>query len=85
MSTTEDQGKETFALSAKNYKMMLIGIAVVIVGFVLMIGGGTENPMEFSDDIFDFRRITLAPIVVLIGYVVIFYAILKKDSTQAES
>lgn len=85
MSTTEDQGKETFALSTKNYKMMLIGIAVVIVGFILMIGGGTENPMEFSDDIFNFRRITLAPIVVLIGYVVIFYAILKKDSTQAES
>ncbi|HKK38972.1 MAG TPA: DUF3098 domain-containing protein [Cryomorphaceae bacterium] len=86
MSTTENQEKESFALSTKNYKLMLIGIAVVILGFILMIGGGTEDPMEFSEDIFSFRRITLAPIVVVIGYVVIFYSIIKKNtSSQAEA
>ena len=81
MSTAENPENESFALSAKNYKVMLIGIAVVILGFILMIGGGTENPMEFNDEIFSFRRITLAPIVVMAGYVVIFYSILKKNSS----
>jgi hypothetical protein len=86
MSTSENQEKESFALNAKNYKVMLIGIAVVILGFILMIGGGTEDPMDFNEDIFSFRRITLAPIVVMIGYGVIFYSIVKKDpSSQAES
>ena len=86
MSTIESQEKESFALSAKNYKVMLIGIAVVVLGFILMIGGGTEDPMDFNEDIFSFRRIYLAPIVVVIGYVVIFYSIVKKNpSPQAES
>lgn len=86
MSTSENQKKETFALSAKNYKLMLIGIAVVVVGFILMIGGGSDDPLEFSEEIFSFRRITLAPIVVMIGYGVIFYSIVKKNtSSQAES
>lgn len=86
MSTTENQEKESFALGTTNYKVMLIGIAVVILGFILMIGGGTEDPMEFNEDIFSFRRITLAPIVVICGYIIIFYSIIKKDtSSQAES
>lgn len=82
MSTTENQEKESFALSAKNYKVMLIGIAVVVLGFILMMGGGTEDPMEFNEDIFSFRRITLAPIVVMVGYAVIFYSIVKKDTSS---
>jgi hypothetical protein len=85
MSTAENGEKESFALNSGNYKVMLIGIAVVVLGFILMIGGGTENPMEFSDEIFSFRRITLAPIVVIAGYVLIFYSILKKDSSRTES
>ncbi|MCH2215873.1 MAG: DUF3098 domain-containing protein [Flavobacteriales bacterium] len=85
MSSAENAENESFALSAKNYKVMLVGIAVVVLGFILMIGGGTENPMEFNDDIFSFRRITLAPVVVIVGYVVIFYSILKKTpSTPTE-
>jgi hypothetical protein len=84
MSTTENPENESFALSAKNYKIMLIGIATVILGFILMIGGGSEDPNEFSYEIFSFRRITLAPIVVMAGYVVIFYSILKKSSSQAD-
>lgn len=70
---------EKFALSRGNYKFMLIGIGVVILGFVLMLGGGSENPEKFNEAIFSFRRITLAPITSLIGYGIIFYAILHKD------
>lgn len=71
--------EETFALSKGNYKFMIIGISVVIIGFLLMLGGGSEDPMVFNEDIFSFRRITLAPIVSLIGYGIIFYAILHKE------
>lgn len=73
---------ETFALSKENYKWLLIGIGVVILGFVLMIGGGSEDPNVFNEDVFSFRRITLAPIVALIGYGIIFYAILKKKGNS---
>jgi hypothetical protein len=81
MSTsTEDQNSntETFALSKQNYKWLLIGIGVVILGYILMIGGGSEDPNEFDEAIFSFRRITLAPIVCLLGYGVIFYSIIRK-------
>lgn len=70
---------EGFALSKGNYKRILIGIAIVIVGFLLMIGGGSDDPAVFSEEIFSARRITIAPIVVLLGYGFIFYAILYKD------
>jgi len=81
MSTAENPEKESFALDAKNYKVMLVGIAVVVLGFILMIGGGTENPMEFNEEVFSFRRITLAPIIVIAGYIVIFYSIFSKNSS----
>ena len=55
-----------------------IGIAVLILGYVLMSGGGSDDPNLFDESIFSVRRITLAPAVVLAGYGVIFYAILKK-------
>ncbi len=59
---------------------MLIGIGIVALGFILMIGGGSEDPMIFNEEIFSARRITIAPIVALIGYGVIFWAILKKSN-----
>lgn len=70
---------ENFALGRQNYKLMLIGIGIVALGFILMIGGGSEDPMQFNEDIFSPRRITVAPIVALIGYGFIFWAILKRS------
>lgn len=67
-----------FAFGQQNYKLLFIGLALILVGFLLMIGGGSDNPKEFSEDIFNFRRLTLAPILVLAGYVVEIYAIMKK-------
>ncbi|MEZ4757360.1 MAG: DUF3098 domain-containing protein [Flavobacteriales bacterium] len=63
-----------------NYKLLLIGLAVVVVGFLLMAGGGNGDPNAFdADAIFSPRRITVAPIVTLVGYLFVVYAILKKD------
>jgi len=69
-----------FAFSKENYIWLCVGIVLLIVGYVLMSGGGSDNPNEFhADQIFSARRITLAPITVLAGYGTILYAILKKS------
>ena len=73
--------KATFAFGKDNYKMMLIGIAVIAIGMILMIGGSSDDPNKFSEDIFDFRRLTLAPILIIAGYVVVLLAILKKPKS----
>jgi membrane-bound ClpP family serine protease len=77
-----EDNKIEFALGKENYKLLAIGFAVIIIGFLLMIGGKAENPHVFSDKIFSFRRITLAPIIVLIGFIFEIYAIMKKPKSE---
>ncbi len=77
-SASKEKKDTGFALSEKNYKLLAIGFVIIILGFVLMAGGGSDDPQVFSDSIYDFRHITLAPMVVLIGYLFEIYAILKK-------
>lgn len=72
------QEKSSFAFGKINFKLMLLGLAIIVVGYLLMVGGGSDDPNVFNPEIFSFRRITLAPLVLLAGYGVIFYAILKK-------
>jgi hypothetical protein len=69
--------KNDFLFEKENYKILLIGIAVIAVGFILMAGGGSDDPKVFSDEIFNFRRIRLAPTVVLIGFGITVYSIIK--------
>ncbi len=66
------------------YQWLIIGLLVTAVGFILMIGGGSDDPTRFSEDIFSFRRMTLAPILVLAGYGIQIYAILKKTRNVTE-
>lgn len=74
----EDKDKKNeFLFEKVNYKFLLIGLGVIALGFVLMSGGGSEDPNVFSEDIFNFRRIRLAPTTVLIGFGITIYAILK--------
>jgi fumarate reductase subunit D len=74
----ENKEKLNFALGRENYKLLAIGFAIIIIGFLLMLGGKSDSPDKFSDTIFSFRRITLAPIVVLAGFVFEIWAIMKK-------
>lgn len=67
-----------FALTRDNYKWVLIGLAFIVIGFILMVGGGSNDPDVYSDKIFSFQRWTLAPLMVLAGYVIEIYAIMKK-------
>ena len=73
-------GATGFAFGRQNYRLLFIGLALIFLGFILMIGGGSDDPNVFSDKIFNFRRLTLAPILVLAGYVVEIFAIMKKPA-----
>jgi hypothetical protein len=68
-----------FAFGRINYLLMIIGVIVIAVGFLLMIGGASEDPNYFDEEIFSFRRISLAPTVVLLGFAIQVVAIMKKS------
>lgn len=86
----EEKNKNTFEkddvkqmpFGRDNYLWVLIGLAFLLVGFLLMIGGGSDNPDVFNEAIFNFRRLTLAPILVLIGFGIQIYAIMKKNKNN---
>jgi hypothetical protein len=73
-----NEQKPDFLFDKVNYKVLLIGIAVIAVGFILMSGGGSDDPKVFNEDVFSFRRIRLAPTMVLIGFGITIYSIFKK-------
>mgnify|MGYP003479912908 FL=1 len=78
MQNMNNGGNERMPFTTKNYIMMLAGVVVIILGFVLMSGGGEHTATMFDASIFSFRRITLAPIVVIAGFVVVGVAIMKR-------
>ena len=65
-------------LTRRNYILLAVGFAVIILGFILMAGGGSDSPDEFNYAMFSWRRITLAPILVIGGFVIEIFAILKR-------
>jgi hypothetical protein len=75
----ETKPKADFLFGNDNYKFLLIGIAVIALGFLLMSGGGSDDPKVFNEEIFNFRRIKLAPTVVFIGFGIVIYSIFKKS------
>ena len=70
-----------FPFGAENYRLMLIGIGVIVLGTVLMAGGGSDSPGVWNPAIFSFQRITLSPILIVLGLVIEVYAILKKSAS----
>ena len=67
-----------FAFTKKNYILLIVGLAFMASGLILMIGGGSEDPTKFSADIFDFQRLTLAPILLATGFVIEIFAVMYK-------
>ena len=84
MSTSNNlhEGRNAFPFERRNYLFFLLGIALLVVGYLLMSGGGVEDPNEFSEAIFSTRRITLAPLTVMAGDGVIFHRILKRFTPE---
>ena len=78
----KNTGKKNFGLGKENYILLVIGFAIIVLGFILMIGGKSEDPTVFNEEeIFSFRRITLAPMVVLAGFIFEIWAIMKKPKS----
>lgn len=78
MNTPKEDKKIEFALEKSNFILMGIGLAVIILGFILMAGGKSDDPTVFNESMFSFTRITIAPLLVFAGFVFEIYAIMKK-------
>lgn len=85
-TAAKNQVEQTLLFDKENYMWMIGGVVLVFIGFMLMSGGKSPDPHQFNyDEIYSFRRITLAPIVVLLGFAIEVYAIMKKPKeTNAE-
>ena len=71
-----------FAFTKQNYILLLVGVALICAGLLLMIGGGSDDPTIFSDKIFDSQRLTLAPILIALGFIVEIFAIMHKPKDR---
>ena len=67
-----------------NYLLMIAGVLVLLTGYMLLSGGGSDNPAEFSDAIFNARRLKVAPVILIIGFVVELFAIMYRPRRNAE-
>lgn len=79
-----ENNNENFAMSPKGLRTMLIGLIVIISGFILLSGGGVTDPEVFNYDMFDFRRLVAAPVVMVCGITIIIAAIMKKPRQNKE-
>lgn len=78
------KGNQTFLFDKSNYTWMIAGVVVILIGFVLMAGGKSQDPTKFNyDEIYSFTRITLAPMLILAGFVIEIFAIMKKPANNA--
>ena len=80
----KEDTKAEFIFGNKNYKWLFIGLAFIAIGFILMSGGGSDDPNVFDQSIFSWRRIRLAPTLVLIGFGIQVYAILLNPNKDAK-
>jgi|BioPla2DNA2_1021312.scaffolds.fasta_scaffold10958_6 Ca2+/H+ antiporter len=73
------------AITRKGLWLIVMGVLVMVVGFILMMGGGSKDPQVFNEAMFNFRRLTLAPLVILSGIVIIVVAIMKRPKDNSEN
>jgi hypothetical protein len=71
--------KKNFLFNKNRYRLLVLSILVIGIGFLLMSGGASEDPEVFSDEIYNFRRIRLAPLIVIAGFTLCIFTILKKS------
>ena len=75
------KGNQVFLFDKTNYMWMIAGVVLILISLLLMAGGKSEDPHQFNyDEIYSFRRITLAPIIMMIGFAIEVYAIMKKPA-----
>lgn len=80
----KNTGPKKFLFEKRNYRFLFLALSVIALGFILMAGGGSDDPNFFNEEIFNFRRIRLAPTLVLIGFGIAIYSILTRETTKNE-
>ncbi|TSA35514.1 MAG: DUF3098 domain-containing protein [Porphyromonadaceae bacterium] len=76
--------KESFVFSRLNYQLLITGLVVIFIGFLLMAGGGSDDPNKFDPGIFSFRRVTFGPVIVLIGFILEGVAIMYRPKSRKQ-
>lgn len=71
-----------FALSPKSVRFIVVGLIVMISGYILMIGGGSDDPNVFNPEMFNFTRLVVSPLLILLGVAIIIIAIMKKPKSD---
>ena len=71
-----------FSLPSKNVKLILVGLVVMVSGYILMIGGGSSDPEVFNEAMFDFRRLVASPLLVILGIIIIIVSIMGKSKSK---
>jgi len=79
---SKEKNVKDMPFGKQNYQLLVAGVLLALIGFVLMSGGGSDDPNVFNPDIFSFRRMTLAPLIILGGYGLVMYAIVKKPKVE---
>lgn len=82
VAETKKTVKTEFAFGKQNYILMFVGLGFLVLGYLLMVGGGSDDPNKFSPDLFNFQRLTLAPILLVIGFIIEIFAIMKKPKAK---
>jgi hypothetical protein len=73
---------ELHIFTKHNFTFIIIGLGFILAGFLLMMGGGSDSPDVFNEDMFGFRRLTMAPILILAGFAIEIYAIMSKPKEK---
>lgn len=86
VKNNQPKGNQTFLFDKNNYMWMIGGVVLILIGFLLMSGGKSPDPHKFNyEEIYSARRITIAPILILIGFAIEVYAIMKKPAEQQQA
>jgi hypothetical protein len=76
--------KDNFSVSPKGVRTILIGLILMVSGYILMMGGGSDDPAVFNDAMFDFRRLVASPVLVVLGIVIVIVAIMKRPADKED-
>lgn len=76
--------KDNFSVSPAGVKTILIGLVLMVSGYILMLGGGSNDPAVFNDAMFDFRRMVASPVLVVLGIVIVIVAIMSRPSDKSD-
>lgn len=84
MGKKMEENNPKMSITRKGLWIIVIGVLLMVAGFILLAGGGTRDPQVFNEAMFDFRRLVAAPLVILCGVIVIVVAILRRPNDNPE-